>query len=154
CEDIGAKPGIERAKRLIWNAFEIGFGAAPIVVAVMAFNAARFGSPWESGYSRYYEGWRPLFSFDHMSLHLRMMAFSPYLLLPRKGGGIDLHPGGTSLVLASPFLFAAIFGARLSWLWLGACLSIGLMLLSMLAYRSFGYLQYNSFRYTLDFVPI
>lgn len=65
-----------------------------------------------------------------------------------------LDPYGSSIVAASPFLFACFFAKmeRLK-LWT-AWASITLALIHMLLYFNNGFIQYNAQRFTLDFMPI
>jgi hypothetical protein len=141
-------------------------GLGVCVAAYLAFNYARFGNPFETGYNLLeqsgYLGWRqshygmfhPIYipvNFIHMFLQGFHVEFAPPSLLTHW----EMNPFGTSLTFASPFLFLAWRG-RLAdkpmnvALWL----SIGMMLVHCLMYHTNGWKQSNAYRYSLDFVPL
>ena len=67
---------------------------------------------------------------------------------------IAFDPYGTSLVAASPFILIAFFAKMERSKLYAAWLSITLALIHMLLYFTNGFIQYNTQRYTLDFLPI
>jgi 4-amino-4-deoxy-L-arabinose transferase-like glycosyltransferase len=143
--------------------FLFAFGAC--VLAYILFNYSRFGAI-ESGYATMIvdEGFGKerlshygLFSTAYLTFNSIYMFVQGFHL---EFGGADklqitgLDPYGTSLIAASPFVFAAL---RARWgqlkLW-GGWLSIGLALLHMLLYYNNGFIQLNAQRFTLDFMPV
>lgn len=153
-----------RGERLLSAALALAaFGA--LAATYPAFNALRFGSPWETGY-RYVHHARHLaarvaehglFSLSYVPANLvELFLQGPHVVF----GGRDLlrmqgpDPFGTSLTFASPFLFLAFFapGRRPEVRW--AFLSAGLCLVHQLLYHTQGWVQWNTQRYTLDFIPL
>lgn len=61
---------------------------------------------------------------------------------------------GVSLLAASPFVIAAFRAGRDKWLLWGAWVSVLLTLLTALFYHNNGYIQYNTQRFSLDFMPV
>jgi hypothetical protein len=135
---------------------------APIAGAIVlagAFDFARFGSPFETGYaisniseplaSRRAQG---LFSLQHLPDNLRLLVM----------GGFDLRrrfpylvpdPNGTSLLLTSPGLLVALFAglrdrtAQVLWT---ATLIVAV---PVLLYYGYGGPITYGYRYALDFMP-
>ena len=147
--------------------------AAPILAALaiyLAYNAARFGSPLDTGYGYIAAQVRPeaasmithrindigLFSPKYLtfnSLYLLVQGFhidfvGQYLT---ELGKVD--NAGTSILAASPFIMLAFFAPMRRDVVIGllcAAVIIGITLF----YHSNGYTQYNVQRYTLDWLPV
>jgi hypothetical protein len=136
----------------------LGLGVVPSIVLFFAYNQARFGSPWESGYALatlppFLESQRGvgLFAIAHISMNL------DYFLL-RLPKVIDSFPFfrpdglGLSILFTSPGL---LFASQADWLrprawWLiGATVAV---LIPTLLYYGGGWLQYG-YRYFIDSVP-
>lgn len=134
--------------------------------AYLAFNRARFGNPFEGGYT-YVDlpdflrqridqygllSWRYVpFNFAYLFLQGFHIQFDEFVN-PMQGFHVDTF--GTSLVFASPFLLAAFFAQwerRLKW---AAWLTVGLTTLYLLLWHNNGWVQFNTQRYTLDFTPV
>ncbi len=138
-----------------------------IFFALLWYNWARFGSPFETGYGWVIEdewyayrlerwgnfNWRYIPS---NFLRMFIMGFSiefqpPSYMTPA------MSPWGTSLTFASPFIFYALWG-RLTgprMVTVTAWLSVTLVLLAVLMHKSAGGgWQINGMRYALDFLPL
>ncbi|MBN1207433.1 MAG: glycosyl transferase family 39 [Myxococcaceae bacterium] len=139
--------------------------AGGCTLAYLWLNAARFGSPFDTGYAgmplgdflaervaRYglfHPAYVP-FNFFHMFLEGPHFVFGgPRQLAPQYMGDM-----GTSLTLASPFIFVAL-AARGQRPWLVAAWSAVLLaLVHMLHYYNNGWVQLNAQRFSLDFLPL
>jgi len=136
----------------------LALGVVPSVVFFLWYNAARFGSPFESGYQlarlpAFLEEQRAqgLFALAHVPMNLE-------LLLTRLPRPVPDPPFfrpdgfGMSVLLTSPALLFAIWAPwrdpRAWWL-LGAAIAA---LIPSLLYYGGGWLQYG-FRYFLDSIP-
>ena len=145
-------------------------GAAPGggagVAAYPALNALRFGGPLDTGYAgmplegyldarvQRYGLFHPAyvpFNLFHMFLEGPHFEWAgPRLLAPGGMGGL-----GTSLTLASPFVFVAFAARGLSRHWRTAAWAcVGLTLVHMLHYYNNGWVQLNAQRFSLDFLPL
>lgn len=144
--------------------------AAPIVAALavyLAYNAARFGNPLDTGYG--------LLTLRHSGsimderltqngtfssayvvqnlLYLLVQGFHAEFTGPKMLTLSGLDPFGTSLLAASPWLFALALARpdrRLLACAAGAALIAGVTLF----YHSNGFTQYNAQRYALDWLPL
>lgn len=129
------------------------------------FNAARFGSAFDTGYAYiqltgflaprverfglFHPVYLP-FNFINMFLQGFHVTFegSRYLWGP------TMDSFGTSLTFASPFVFVAFLARwKKSLLWAG-WLSVALTLVAGLFYYNNGWLQLNCHRFALDFLPV
>jgi 4-amino-4-deoxy-L-arabinose transferase-like glycosyltransferase len=139
--------------------------AGACTLLYLALNAARFGSPFDTGYAgmpltgflaervaRYglfHPAYVP-FNFFHMFLEGPHFEFTGARLLAPG----DMSAMGTSLTLASPFLFVALAarGERplLAATWGAVLLTLG----HMLQYYNNGWVQLNAQRFSLDFIPV
>ena len=136
----------------------LAIGVLPSLVVFFGYNAARFGSPLESGYGlaalpAWLEAIRAkgLFSTAHLSMNLDYL----FVHLPQR---IDTFPCfrpdglGMSVLITSPGLFWAVLAdwrRWRSWLLLGAAVAT---LVPSLLYYGGGWLQYG-YRYALDSIP-
>lgn len=91
-----------------------------------------------------------LFNAYHMFIQGFHIDFSGATMLEYAG----LSRFGTSLLAASPFVIAAFRakGEKL-FIW-SAWLSAGMILVTALFYHNNGYIQYNTQRFSLDFLPV
>jgi hypothetical protein len=139
--------------------------AGGCTLVYLALNAARFGHPLDTGYAgmplagflaervaRYglfHPAYVP-FNFFHLFLEGPHFVFGgPRQLAPQHMGDM-----GTSLTLASPFLFVAL-AARGQRPWLGVAWgAVLLTLVHMLHYYNNGWVQLNAQRFSLDFLPV
>jgi hypothetical protein len=139
-----------------WLVLLVGF--LPFGLFDLWYNAVRFGSPLESGYSlASLPDWlvalrdQGLFSLSHLGMNIDyLFLHTPYQ--------IDQFPFfkpdglGLSILITSPGLFWAIRAGwtnRRAWLLLGALV---LTLIPNLLYYGGGWLQYG-YRYALDAIP-
>lgn len=138
-----------------------------VLLGLMAYNHARFGSPFEDGYAWVIEETWYAYRLERWGnlnwryiptnfLRMFVMGFTiqfepPSYMIPQ------MSPWGTSLTFASPFIFFAFAGKlpaprlvqRLGWICAGA------ILLPILLHKSAGGgWQINGMRYTLDFLPL
>lgn len=67
---------------------------------------------------------------------------------------VGLSRFGVSLLAASPFVIAAFRARTDKWIQGGAWISALLTLLTALFYHNNGYIQYNTQRFSLDFLPV
>lgn len=130
------------------------------------FNQLRFGSPLETGY-RYLllgesmGGQRVqeygLFNIAYLPFNFSSMFLSGFEL---NFGGTTMtevqtiSPWGTSILFASPFLITAFYARGPKLIITAAWVAIGLSLLHILLYFNNGYVQVNTNRFTLDFLPL
>ncbi|MET0313709.1 MAG: hypothetical protein ABW275_04890 [Hansschlegelia sp.] len=145
----------------------------PIVVAIgayCAYNFARFGAPFETGYAyianfpaedtRGFITWRILdyglfsakylvFNLAHMFLQGFHMEFSGKYMTEV----VRMDPMGSSILAASPFVLFAFFARPSARLFVGLAV-IALVLGITLFYHSNGYSQQNVQRYALDWLPV
>ena len=142
---------------------KLAAGVLPSVAFFFWYNAARFGSPWESGYALatvppFLEAQRQLglFSLAHVPMNLDYLFV--HLPMPNYVEGQlafpFYHPDGLgmSILLTSPGLLYAVkapWGESRSWWLLGAAV---LVLVPTLLYYGGGWLQYG-YRYALDSIP-
>ena len=145
----------------------VGFAVSCALLggAYLAFNWARFGNPFDSGYKYLLLGGHLLERFLQFGLfHPRYVLFNAFYLFVQGFhvnftgsrfltiGGMD--GWGTSLVAASPFLFASLAArGRKPLLW-AAWASILLCLVPQLFYYNNGWWQINGQRFTMDFLPV
>jgi hypothetical protein len=141
----------------------LAVGVLPSILFFFWYNAARFGSPLESGYGLavlppFLEAQRQLglFSIRHVQMNVDYL----FLKLPRFGAGSGplgfpfFRPDGLgmSIFFTSPGLLYALRApwrsSRAWWLLLAAIL----VLIPTLLYYGGGWLQYG-YRYALDSIP-
>jgi hypothetical protein len=128
---------------------------APVVPALLllaAYNAARFGSPLESGYGQQVLAnpdlialrAQGLFSLNHVPRNLY------YLLVAPPGPGLAPSPWGMGLLFVSPWVLGALWarGRQAGWLAAGLVLTV----LPSLLYYGVGWIQFG-YRYGLDGLP-
>jgi hypothetical protein len=142
---------------------KLAAGVIPSVLFFFWYNAARFGSPWESGYALatvppFLEAQRQigLFSLAHIPMNLNYL----FIHLPdvnRVDGQLAFpffRPDGLgmSILLTSPGLLYASrapWRESRSWWLIGAAIAV---LIPTLLYYGGGWLQYG-YRYALDSIP-
>ncbi|HEX2755317.1 MAG TPA: hypothetical protein VHM48_07635 [Candidatus Limnocylindrales bacterium] len=147
-------------RRWPWRTwFELALGFLPMLAFFFWYNAARFGSPLESGYGLallpdWLEQQRKLGLFS--TAHLQMNINYLFLRVPRR---IDEFPFfqpdglGMSIFITSPGLLYAVrarWRESLTW-WLA--LAALIVLIPTLLYYGGGWLQYG-YRYALDSIPL
>ncbi len=169
------RPEFQQKRDRVSNLIKFLVPVALSVGLYFVYNWLRFENIWDTGYTYIYAGkdylsagrpdlflksrveqyglFHPIyipFNFIHMFVQgFRIEFTSPDYL-----GAIRMHPFGTSLTFASPFVFAAFMAKwKKSYLW-AAWISIGLTVTHILFYHTNGWRQVNAYRYSLDFLPI
>lgn len=129
----------------------------------LILNHLRFGNPFDTGYSHLeLDGFLDE-RFRHFGLfnpeYIRFNLYYMFLQGPHFEFGNSLTPRsmdefGTALTFASPFLFCAFFAKENRTLQAGAWISIALAFVHMMFYYNNGWIQYNTQRFSLDFIPL
>ncbi|MHB8673891.1 MAG: hypothetical protein ACYDAK_09450 [Candidatus Limnocylindrales bacterium] len=139
-----------------WLVFSLG--ALPSLAFFFWYNDARFGSPFESGYTLatlppFLETLREqgLFSTSHVGMNIDYLFLHLPTQIPRfpffRPDGL-----GMSIFLTSPGLLLAVRAPWRSRLAVGLGLAALLVLIPTLLYYGGGWLQYG-YRYALDSIP-
>jgi hypothetical protein len=154
-------------RRWPWGRWIVyGLGVAPAVLFALWYNAARFGSPLESGYGLaslppFLEVQRAqgLFSLSHLGMNLDyLFTHLPTLFVRTPDGGIEwvIPPRpdglGMSIFLTSPGLLIALRADWRSRMAIALGLTAVVVLIPSLLYYGGGWLQYG-YRYALDSIP-
>lgn len=151
-----------RAVNLAWFAAAAGLGLA----IYLAFNRARFGDAFDTGYRHIPFGGFLKERFDaHGLFSVAHVPFNfAYLFL--QGFHLDLSPVGTlahaarsdafgtSLLAASPFVVVALFAPRAAGEVRALWISVAAIATGHLLYLNNGFAQVNTQRFTLDFTPL
>ena len=140
---------------------ELLLALAVPAVLFAAYNIARFGSPFDSGYAHIPSGEfglvtdEPWFRHGLLSpLYIPRHLYAIFLQGPAWVAGFPyLQPSltGVSLTLTAPFLFWAVSARRP--LVVATWLSVGLVMLPDLTHGSWGFSQFG-YRFILDAVPL
>jgi hypothetical protein len=148
----------------IGRAIKLGLPILAGLLAYLAYNAWRFGSPFDAGYSLI--DYRVPMIQERIAAHgVWNLAYVPfnviYLFLqgfhaefaaPELVKVIGMDAAGTSILAASPWLLFVFLAPARRDVFACAALIIGLSL-ALLFYHSNGYIQHNVQRYTLDWLP-
>jgi hypothetical protein len=139
------------------------FGAvfSLFILVYLGFNYLRFDDPFNSGY--YYiatddqflgELRYGLFHYSYIPFNfIYMFLQGPHWVFEDlKPVGMDFF--GTSITFASPFVFLSLKAKGISVIKSGAWITIGLCLVHMMLYCNNGWVQINTQRFTLDFLPV
>ena len=141
--------------------------AVPLIIAgagYLWFNAARFGSPFDTGYNylrvndflllrfKDYGLFSPAYVLFNL-IYLFVQGFHVDFTAPNQLSGLAIDPFGTSLLAASPFVLAAFFARRDRLVW-AAWIVVALTAFVTLFYYNNGWVQHNAQRFTLDFWPV
>jgi hypothetical protein len=141
-------------------------GAGIMGAGYLWFNWARFGDPFDTGYNLLRQtdflGWRQkhlgLFHVMYIPVNLIHLLFQgPHIEFTGAGllKGWHMNKFGTSITFASPFLFLAFLGRwPVPLVHKALVASIVLTLTHALMYHTNGWVQVNTYRYALDFVPL
>ncbi|NMO17736.1 glycosyl transferase family 39 [Pyxidicoccus fallax] len=141
------------------------FGLCALVY--LAYNAARFEGPFDTGYAYiplgdYLQARVEKYGLFHLAYlpfnFISMFLEGPHFIFsaPRQLQPIAVDGIGTSLTIASPFVFVALAarGSGTSVPVRAAWASVLLALGHMLLYYNNGFVQLNSHRFCLDFLPV
>lgn len=160
-------PLIAEGRRLLRPVLLAGIPVVVALLLTLAYNAARFGNPFETGYAFISNPgndgfvWRRIqdvgiFSVQYVPFNLLYLflqgihfEFSGPHLTTIKG----LDKNGVALLVASPWLIMALF-ARVDRVFAAGMATILIIVGIMLFYHSNGADQFNSQRYVLDWLPI
>lgn len=146
------------ARSAVRAAALVGAGAVPAIAFALWYNAARFGSPTESGYAiatlpLFLDVLRAqgLFSLAHVPRNLE------YFLLHRPvigGPPLYVRPDGfgLSVLLTSPGLLVGVRARHLDPFLIGSGLTAVAVFTPSLLYYGGGWIQ-SGFRYFLDAIP-
>jgi len=142
----------------IRTAVAFALGVAIPVAGYLVYDAARFGSPLETGYtlipglmdeSQYRNGMFAITSVPRKAYALLLSGPAEYStfpwVLPRRLGGL-------SIFLTTPLFLWAVSARRPDWFGIGAWAAIGLVLVPILLHADPGGEQFG-FRYAQDFYP-
>jgi hypothetical protein len=142
-----------------------GFGLCALVY--LAYNAARFQGPFDTGYAYiplgdYLQARVEKYGLFHLAYlpfnFITMFLEGPHFIFsaPRQLQPVAVDGIGTSLTIASPFVFVALAarGEGTSVPVRAAWASVLLALTHMLLYYNNGFVQLNAHRFCLDFLPV
>ncbi|KQQ12917.1 hypothetical protein ASF53_11960 [Methylobacterium sp. Leaf123] len=149
------------------SAMLAGLCVAAALAIYCAYNAARFGSPFETGYAFIHNPgqesfiWRRiteggLFSRDYLlfnTLYLFLQGIHFEFGSPRLTELVGFDKAGTALLVASPWLLLAFY-ARLDRVFAAGAATIAVIAGITLFYHSNGAEQIATQRYVLDWLPI
>jgi len=149
------------------SAMLAGLSVAAALAVYCAYNAARFGSPFETGYAFIHNPgqesfiWRRiteggLFSRDYLlfnTLYLFLQGIHFEFGGPRLTELVGFDKAGTALLVAGPWLLL-VFYARLDRVFAAGAATIAVIAGITLFYHSNGAEQIATQRYALDWLPI
>lgn len=144
--------------------------AAPILVTIgiyLAYNAARFGNPLDTGYGLLslrnsgsllderltQNGTFSAAYFLQNLFYLTVQGFHADFAGPKALTLSGLDQFGTALLAASPWLFALLLVRPDRRLWAATATAATIAGITLF-YHSNGFTQYNAQRYTLDWLPL
>lgn len=161
------KPFAETIRGLVRPVLLAGIPVIAALALIFAYNAARFGSPLDTGYAYIQNPGLDTFISRRIADHglfSRDYALFNVLYLFVQGVHFEftgphltqltgLDKAGVSLLVASPWLVLAAY-SRLDRVFLGGALTIAIIGGITLFYHSNGADQINTQRYALDWLPI
>jgi len=158
------QPEAESGQTAGRTAGAVAIFAAPLALAIgllLAYNAARFGSPLEFGY-RWAQTQAPhlaerlatwgQFSPHYLAENLRVALLGLPLLRP-KPPFIWPDPNGMSVLLVTPVFFWLVHARQRNWVVAASWLSLALVSVPLLLYYNTGWVQFG-YRFSLDFLPL
>jgi hypothetical protein len=137
---------------------EFDLGLAVVFSAYLAYNHARFGSPFTTGYYMI-PGLLAEHQYQHGFFSLQSIPRNMYAMLLKTPRFIEEFPylkpyrlGGISLLLTTPFFLWAAKARGWDWLTVGCWGAIALTLCPILLHADPGGEQFG-YRYAIDFYP-
>jgi hypothetical protein len=160
------EPLLHLDRQRVRMALSIGIPVAAAILCYFAYNAWRFGSPLESGYRfivfqdpngmlknrRDEHGLWSIAYVPYNLVYLLLQGFHAEFARPQELRVTGLDPGGSSILAASPWLIFLFFTPLRRNSVAAALLILGFAI-ALLFYHSNGFSQYNTQRYTLDWLP-
>ncbi len=137
--------------------------------AILTLNTLKFGSPFDSGYGRIYDGRDDLYAqryraydraFDPRYIPRNFMSMNfglPTVEFSRMRVILNSSADGVSIWLTSPLLLYGLIFTRRWWrdpARRALMLSSGLVIAGLLMYHTTGSVQPGMFRFAMDFAPI
>ena len=163
------EPLISFGKAHILRALKLGLPVAAAVVLYLVYNWVRFGNAMETGYIYIAAPGADHWSLiNHRLTHIGLFSkdyalFNAFYLFVQgfhvQWGGPDLldivgmDPMGTSIIAASPFILLAIFTPARRPVIIGALCALVIGGVTLF-YHGNGYSQYNTQRFTMDWMPV
>jgi photosystem II stability/assembly factor-like uncharacterized protein len=156
-------PSNASSRSRLRNVFSFVLSLTLCVGVYLVFNWARFGNPFDTGYSYldlhgFYKArveHYGLFGLKYLPFNFIYMFFQgPHVEFTNGLRPTGMDPFGTSLIFASPFVLFAFLAKGKKALIISAWITIGLTVFHMLLYNNNGVFQSNTQRFTLDFLPV
>ncbi len=153
-----AAPQLVDLRRYLRLAWPMGTAVAVTLALYLAYNAARFGSPLENGYSlipglaadpAFADG---LVSLSAIPGNLYALLLAPPSTAPAFPYLLPPLLGSMSLILTTPLLLWAVRARERDWFTIGSWASVGLILVVTLVRADPGGVQFG-FRYAQDLLP-
>jgi hypothetical protein len=158
-------PAVKRSwQRRIADLATLSLSFGSCVIIYCLFNYVRFGNMLDTGYQ-----YMPLQSFlaARVAEHgVFSLAYAPFNFIHMFVQGFhvsfigrellvpQLDRFGTSLTMASPFIFLALWSKGPRLILAAAWCTVGLTIAHQLFYYNNGFVQFNAQRFTLDFMPV
>lgn len=147
-----------RRKRVLAFALPLGLCMAGYLI----FNAVRFGSAFDCGYAYLQHGGPLRERFEQYGLFHPAYVLHNFIYLFLQGPRIEfeglmpvgMDPMGTSLLFASPFVILAVWANTSRLVFRAAAATVGATVIHVLFYYNNGWMQVNTQRFTLDFLPV
>jgi hypothetical protein len=149
-------------KKLVGDVVIFGLVFSVFIGIYLTLNYLRFDDPTDTGY--FYIAADPdnllgelrygLFHYKYIPFNLMYMFLQGphWVFEDLKPVYMDFY--GTSITFASPFVFLAFKARGISVIKAGAWITISLCLIHMMLYCNNGWVQVNTQRFTLDFLPV
>lgn len=151
-------------ERIGWT-FRIALPVLAAIALYFAYNVWRFGNPLDTGYNdiafehgmllervTHYGLWNRAYLLFN-AFYLFLQGFHAEFAAPGFIRLAGMDSSGTGILAASPWLLFLVFTPKRGLHALGLALIAGLSAV-LLFYHSNGFSQYNTQRYTLDWLPV